>query len=502
MSSLFLVSTVTVDAHLSGTFDRNLRVRCISDLIELLYRDRLSGAHSYEKDVSLVVFEPQTERVTRSRTKGVRDLNLLSFQDLQELLLLQFPCFNIRVVRPHDLKSVIGEIKASSDLYHDRLARTCAWMYSDDNHNESDKPNGKQLGAKCCSQNVYSMLRQLQQARKSREQHKDKIRFSQLISESLDVRQLLTLPKGADDAHYWKLLQTWDFCALSLSICELVWCSFLVLKRASQEADMLLSENDLLMMLITLEASYHQENKFHNFRHAVDVMQATWRLCFHLSRYLDSKSNILLLCVAAIGHDVGHPGTSNVLLSEYKSPVALKYDNKSVLENFHSEVFIGLLSTHLPLLVERQGNLITETILATDMALHSQYVDKLKSNTYASTLMSLIIKAADISNVTRSLEISRQWAVLITWEFNDCALLEKRLKSNDETVEADDCAESIPPSLEETLRKYPSLPKGQLFFINTFAESLFAGLGAKFKEVGFLNENVQSNKRFWEGKCQ
>ena len=90
-----------------------------------------------------------------------------------------------------------------------------------------------------------------------------------------------------------------------------------------------------------------------------------------------------------------------------------------------------MLSEHWPQLLsisKKKFDFISEAILATDMALHSQYEDRLMHENPMKqiTLISLIIKAADISNVTRTLSISARWAYLITLEFNDCALSENQ----------------------------------------------------------------------------
>lgn len=478
MATLFLIKTQDVGDQVLGSFDRVLKLESISDLIVRLYRDRLSNINSYEKSLSMVVYGNVPARGTREIT-----LDTLELEELRELLQQQFPCFNLTVTSPADAADRAAEI-LSRQLGHDsRLSRMLNWMYSE-NTNQ-------------CSLKVYTMLEHLSEVR-----HPLQKPYSSLIAKEIDLRSLLELPGHNSEQHYWNQLSTWDFSALSLTTSELIWVSFLILDRLSTEAHIRISSSDLFLLLLNLEASYHQGNKFHNFRHAVDVMQATWQLCCCLSSYIKSSQDVLLLCIAAIGHDIGHPGTNNALLCEHHSPIAEIYGGCSVLENFHGEVFISLLQIHWPLVVSSQKLAISDAILATDMALHSQYLDKLESAPVTcSTLMSLIIKAADISNVTRPLEISTQWAVLITCEFDECTLLEKRLKEGDKFTGTSESDVNIPSTLNSILEKYPSIPKGQLFFINTFAQNLFAGPSDKFEELKFLNENVQSNKKFWLGKC-
>lgn len=73
--------------------------------------------------------------------------------------------------------------------------------------------------------------------------------------------------------------------------------------------------------------SYHNSNPYHNFRHAVDVMQSTWYFLCSMRALtptiestfpVNTKQNsilrpidILALMMASLGHDVGHPGVNN-----------------------------------------------------------------------------------------------------------------------------------------------------------------------------------------------
>ena len=75
-------------------------------------------------------------------------------------------------------------------------------------------------------------------------------------------------------------------------------------------------------------------NPYHHFAHAVDVLQT-------LSVFLKeveggamlSMLDMFAALVAALGHDVGHPGTSNNFLVATRHPLAMTYNDTSVLEN-------------------------------------------------------------------------------------------------------------------------------------------------------------------------
>jgi hypothetical protein len=92
-----------------------------------------------------------------------------------------------------------------------------------------------------------------------------------------------------------------------------------------------------------LEAGYRQ-NAYHNPIHAADVVQNMF--FFLKSKFLSSnlsRGNILACLLAAAMHDYGHPGVTNNFLVQTNAEIALRYNDRSVLENMHcAEVFLLL----------------------------------------------------------------------------------------------------------------------------------------------------------------
>lgn len=177
---------------------------------------------------------------------------------------------------------------------------------------------------------------------------------------------------------------------------------------------------------------------YHNFRHVVDVLQAVFHLLVRIGSLppfpegepmeAESRSPMakmlrpfeaLTLLIAAIGHDIGHPGVNNMFLVTIKSPLARLYNDKSVLESYHSAVYCHMLKKLWPAVVENEEMklLLTSCILSTDMGIHKEYMDKLETlkesvqnledtqvdegdlKTYRHVACNLLIKCADISNV-------------------------------------------------------------------------------------------------------
>lgn len=510
MSTLFLVGKVDrvevkeLLGRSRGAFDRAVEVGDERALFCWLYRDRLAACAleaseasenrwNYEEGVSLVVVG-----------SGGMEARVL-----EEMFRAFVPVFNLVVVGQtvelDRLQELLAGIRSEQADCRDRIRRMAHWMYY--------------CSGKGCSSRMYSMVDQLERVRRN-----ERVSGSRPIPpllESVEFGELLEGGSVLDSEAYWKLMRTWEFQPHTLTARELLYCAFILLQRLAARAGLEISDNQLLLLLFTLEASYHQVNKFHNFKHAVDVMQATWQLCEHIRM---DPMQTLLLSMAAIGHDIGHPGSNNMLLAKFGAPVAKIYNEESVLENMHKDFFQDLLRTHWPRLLSISASskahpnydVISETILATDMALHADYVEKLKhipKIADSNTLTSLIIKAADISNVTRPLEISAQWSCLITLEFNDCTLLNeheenrisKELGDDNESQHSDDeiyrCISNVRLlSPDDLIVKYPCIPKGQIFFIDTFAEQFFREFCEKIPNLEFLIENIQTNKKFWLGK--
>lgn len=63
--------------------------------------------------------------------------------------------------------------------------------------------------------------------------------------------------------------------------------------------------------MLALRANYNN-NSYHSFKHAVDVMQAIfWVLHSSNLRSQMRPLEILALLISALAHDVSHPGTNN-----------------------------------------------------------------------------------------------------------------------------------------------------------------------------------------------
>lgn len=177
---------------------------------------------------------------------------------------------------------------------------------------------------------------------------------------------------------------------------------------------------------------------YHNFRHVVDVLQATFNFLVRIgalppfpssappapkkspSAALLGPFETLTLLITAIGHDVGHPGVNNGFLTKLNAPLAQLYNDRSVLESFHCAAYTQILRRYWQAAFDDTAmrTLTISSILATDMGLHFEYMkrmgdaqDKLHYEdstdgwdakaieAHKALLCALLIKCADISNV-------------------------------------------------------------------------------------------------------
>lgn len=126
-------------------------------------------------------------------------------------------------------------------------------------------------------------------------------------------------------------------------------------------------------------------NPFHNFLHEIDVLASVRRnavLCA-ASRLLQEPS-IFALLVAALAHDVGHPGVNNRHLVETAHEYAIVYNDKAPLENMScatifriarepaANIFEGAQEDKAMYRAMREE--IIECVLCTDVARHHALV--------------------------------------------------------------------------------------------------------------------------------
>ncbi|KAG5459751.1 MAG: hypothetical protein BJ554DRAFT_8295, partial [Olpidium bornovanus] len=276
-----------------------------------------------------------------------------------------------------------------------------------------------------------------------------------------------------------RLLRQWDFNPRDLADeSEVVRCVALVLEHAAEACGGLeavgVGRSDLHRFIVAVRSAYYADNPYHNFHHGVDVMQAVYVFLLrmgilepraagagneHVERApLSVPPPMLLpheafaLLVAALCHDLGHPGVNNAYMVSSKSSLAELYNDSSVLENFHAAGLFALMRREdvrfFPNAAGRGEapaselyndfrRIVTTSILATDMARHAEYVAKLDqhrskfrfpkcratapqdvlNSDEKALLAGVLMKCADISNPCRPFPVAVSWSTALLEEF-------------------------------------------------------------------------------------
>ena len=269
---------------------------------------------------------------------------------------------------------------------------------------------------------------------------------------------------------------------------------------------------------------YHRENPYHTDLHAADMLQSifVYNIYSNFQMILNlSEIDLLSMFISAIIHDYGHPGLNNNFLIKTKDNLAIKYNDISVLENYHvSEAFNIILKKEDNNIFEYLSDddykicrkNIIECVLGTDMTLHNTKYQTFKRrlqtenikkgegldkfflkqdpiNLYNLKLefLSFIIHAADISNPTKPLPIYQEWGQRCVEEFFKQGDLEKELGI---TVSFN-CDRNI-----------VSLPKSQLGFMDVIVSPLFTVFNEYFPKLSFTLDNLKKNYEYYKGVAE
>jgi hypothetical protein len=276
-------------------------------------------------------------------------------------------------------------------------------------------------------------------------------------------------------------LQDINFDVQEFNSDELLLASFLILINTTPST----SGEELFILLTNLQSAY-RNNPYHDFTHAVCVLQFSNFLLnqTEIANVLSGNKDMpmgkiqFLLLFASIGHDTGHDGLTNAIHRKVENdPLVSKYGTKSMLELLHGEI-VEDLSKHFFTDIFAEGKrmmgLCKELILSTDMELHKEVCEGLKREpTSLMRILSILIKISDISNVMRNFSQSLHWAERLEREFG-----------------------THPPSGNSPM----SMGKSVTWFANTFALPLVDVLvvGGMPVMAKLLRGQIERNLQMWD----
>ncbi|XP_033125762.1 high affinity cAMP-specific 3',5'-cyclic phosphodiesterase 7A-like isoform X2 [Anneissia japonica] len=252
-----------------------------------------------------------------------------------------------------------------------------------------------------------------------------------------------------------------------------------------------------------IHKGYYNVNPYHNATHAADVTQAMH--CYIHDQKLFSNLQpieIMSALLAAMTHDLDHPGVNQVFLITCKHHLASLYKQNSVLENHHFRAAISLIRecgvfNHLP---KSEWNnikrLIRELILATDIARQAEFLKKFEEHLNQKTLhmeansshrlfvLQIALKCADICNPCRKWEVSSRWSRMIVREFFGQGDQERRLGL--QVSELNDRTKNTCAKIQDGFIRFVVEPLFELW--NRFQPSQLSK---------YMLENARSNQKRW-----
>ena len=160
-----------------------------------------------------------------------------------------------------------------------------------------------------------------------------------------------------------------------------------------------------------------------------------------------------------------------------------------ILDDLNANVFGGIADR------AHAYKAMIDAVLATDMARHVEIMNNFggacdlgfdKDNSeHRTLLMQMVLKAADISNVTKPFNLSRQWAMNVTEEFYQQGDKEKA-----KGVE-------VLPMFDRSQNN--ELAKGQIGFINFVAFRFFSTIVTKLLSgMQWTTDTISDNKDKWQ----
>jgi len=208
-----------------------------------------------------------------------------------------------------------------------------------------------------------------------------------------------------------------------------------------------------------------------------------------------------VLLISGFVHDTDHPGYNNMYLVNTRDILALRYNDKSVLENHHIAIAFDTMLKDPSTCIYDNFSLqdfktlredMINLVLATDMANHFKDMGEMSNNlnsmdfdpsgSHKKAIMNWMIHLADISNPTKPWKICYKWIDLLFVEF-----FQQGDKEREQGLQI-----SYLMDWHTT-----NIAKAQGGFIDNLIKPAFATLSQILPKVQVNLDHMQHNKEQW-----
>eukprot|EP00899_Mesostigma_viride_P006925 jgi/Mesvir1/16233/Mv08486-RA.2 len=237
---------------------------------------------------------------------------------------------------------------------------------------------------------------------------------------------------------------SWELDTLALSQASagrpILFVGYLSLASSGLVKEFRLPKDKLVRFLLGLEQGMDPEALYHSAAHIADVTGCLFHLLTEsgVSKHLRRIDQLAAIC-AALVHDYKHPGVSNDFIQKMGGELAMRYNDRSALENFHLSEAFSLLTNKECHFLKHMGtmayaeirHIMIEMVLATDLKRHFALLDKFKTRLLTLSekpwdsesesdrllLLRMAIKVSDLGHTCKALPLHQQWTALIVEEF-------------------------------------------------------------------------------------
>mmetsp|Transcript_34547 Transcript_34547/g.99139 ORF Transcript_34547/g.99139 Transcript_34547/m.99139 type:complete len:860 (+) Transcript_34547:184-2763(+) len=357
-----------------------------------------------------------------------------------------------------------------------------------------------------------------QRARRSSIARSEQMDMAMATLESTD---LLPLQRVEEEEKRWSVSENpvlssdwrigeWDFDALKCDLENshvLQTVGFQLLRSYS-----ILPRAQLCIFLDRLEQTYSAGSPYHSHIHGADMTNAFFYLVtktnlWHLADFANSTR--VATIIAALGHDAGHFAHNNVFLISSRHALAMTYNDRSVLENFHASTVVRLLSEEYGEPSDRKAlfsgfsddhqkkarTLMISLILGTDPQKHLEELSAFRMRMGASSFdpasddndqqmcLGMMFRAADIGHSAKEWTLHQEWSRRVVEEFHAQGDEEKRRGLQ------------VSPLCERENFQLASSQIGFLQFICLPTWSELANLEGKIQEVSNMFDMLRANRK-------